>query len=417
MGRCCSRPLPRARGERGSGARWGRARCRTRPPSQQRAGARRSRAPLRATSGCLEEARAAPAAGADGGEAHRPGLRPTRRRGGAGTEARRRKEGRRCAPLGWGGRRARPERRRRAARRAPLGGGARTAPAAAARPGRALRNRRPRPRKGPVPRAAGANVQEQRGCDPLCLGALDERRRAIRHELHTVFFKAVTGVLHHRQPLVRNASAIATELIRQAIVDGRLSPGQRLKEEELARELGISRTPVREALLILQAEGLVEAAPNRGATVRVHTAEDLEDLYQLRALLEGYAARRAATRMSDEIVAALWSSCERFEAVAKDGEVVDLVKENLFFHNAILETAGSARLAAMVRKVIELPLVYRSYIWYTPEQRLISAHYHRQIARAFEARDAERAELLMKEHVFEARDLLVAHVRELEGSG
>jgi DNA-binding GntR family transcriptional regulator len=68
----------------------------------------------------------------------------------------------------------------------------------------------------------------------------------------------------------------------------------------------------------------------------------------------------------------------------------------------------------MVRKVIETPLVYKSYIWYTPQQRRISGHYHRQIARALAAHDAERAELLMKEHVFEARDLLVAHVRELE---
>jgi len=223
--------------------------------------------------------------------------------------------------------------------------------------------------------------------------------------------------LEDREPLVRNASAVATELIRQAIIDGRLSPGQRLKEEELARELGISRTPVREALLVLQAEGLVKAAPNRGATVRAHDAEDLDDLYQLRALLEGYAARRAATRLSDDTVAALWASCERFEALAESAEVRDVVRENLFFHGTILDAAGSVRLAAMVRKVIELPLVYKSYIWYSPEQRLLSVHYHRQIARALEARDAERAELLMKEHVFEARDLLVAHVRELEERG
>jgi DNA-binding GntR family transcriptional regulator len=69
----------------------------------------------------------------------------------------------------------------------------------------------------------------------------------------------------------------------------------------------------------------------------------------------------------------------------------------------------------MLRSVVEMPLVYRSYVWYSPEQQRISEHYHEQITRALEARDAERAELIMKEHVFEARDLLVAHVRELEG--
>ena len=226
---------------------------------------------------------------------------------------------------------------------------------------------------------------------------------------------AVARIVQERAPLVRNASAAATELIRQAIVDGRLPPGQRLKEEELARELGISRTPVREALLILQAEGLVDAAPNRGAVVRSHAAGDLEDLYQLRALLEGYATRRAAANITEAALESLEASCDRFEELM-DSEVQELVKENLFFHNVILEASRSRRVAELVRKVIELPLVYRSYIWYSVDQRRISAHYHRQITKALRSRDGERAELVMKEHVFEARDVLVAHVRDLESS-
>ena len=223
----------------------------------------------------------------------------------------------------------------------------------------------------------------------------------------------MTKILQERELLAGNASVVVAEVIRQAIVDGGYPPGARLKEEELARELGMSRTPVREALRVLQAEGLVDAAPNRGATVRAHDAEDLDDLYQLRALLEGYAARKAAGRATEDLVRTLWASCDRFEELA-EGDVRALVKENFVFHNAILEAAGSARVASMVRKVTELPLVYKSYIWYSPEQRRISAHYHRQITRALESRDAERAELVMKEHVFEARDLLVARVRELE---
>jgi DNA-binding GntR family transcriptional regulator len=224
---------------------------------------------------------------------------------------------------------------------------------------------------------------------------------------------SVARILEGRGRLVQNASVAATELIRQAILDGRLDPGSRLKEEELARELGISRTPVREALLILQAEGLVDAAPNRGAVVRSHDGDDLEDLYQLRALLEGYAARRAAANISEAAVADLWTSCDRFESLI-ESDVQELVKENLLFHNVILDAARSRRVAELIRKVIELPLVYRSYIWYSVDQRRISAHYHRQITKALEARDGERAELVMKEHVFEARDVLVSHVRDLE---
>jgi DNA-binding GntR family transcriptional regulator len=185
----------------------------------------------------------------------------------------------------------------------------------------------------------------------------------------------VAKILAGPEPLVRNASVAATELIREAILDGRLGPGRRLKEEELARELGISRTPVREALLLLQAEGLVDAAPNRGAMVREHTADDLDDLYQLRALLEGSAARRATARIGPGDLALLRESCDRFDRLGAETEadLRELVRENLLFHNTILEAAGSARLTTLVRRVIVLPLVYKSYIWYSPDQRRISA--------------------------------------------
>jgi len=215
-------------------------------------------------------------------------------------------------------------------------------------------------------------------------------------------------------PLTRNASAVAADLIRDAIADGRLEPGQRLKEEELARELGISRTPVREALLVLQTEGLLEGAPNRGATVRTYEAEDLDDLYQLRAVLEGFAARLAAARISVEDVGRLRESCERFVALRAEADVAELVRENVLFHDLILEAAGSERLTQMVRTVIQLPLVYRSYYWYSPEQKLISEHYHRQLTSALAGRDAERAEIVMKEHVLEARDFLIAQLRVRE---
>ena len=214
-----------------------------------------------------------------------------------------------------------------------------------------------------------------------------------------------------RGTLTKSASAAAAELIREAIVDGRLDPGSRLKEEELARELGISRTPVREALLVLQAEGLIESAPNRGATVKAYDAADLDDLYRLRALLEGFAARLAAARITTAEVDRLRESCECFVGLRADDDVTELVQENVRFHDVILEAAGSERLAQMVRGVIQLPLVYRSYVWYSPEQKLISEHYHRQITTALAAGDAERAELVMTEHVLEARDFLIAQLQ------
>ena len=218
-------------------------------------------------------------------------------------------------------------------------------------------------------------------------------------------------------PLSRSASAVATEVIREAIIDGRLEPGRRLKEEELARELGMSRTPVREALLSLQSEGLVESIPRRGARVRLYEVDDRDDTDELRALLGGYAARRAATRISPADVERLEESCDRFVRLRAEDDLLDLVKENLFFHRVVLEAADSVRLQTLVRKVIEIPLVYKSYYWYSPEQKLISEHYHRQLANALRVRDAERAELIMKEHVLEARDFLLQQLRSSGAAG
>ena len=205
-----------------------------------------------------------------------------------------------------------------------------------------------------------------------------------------------------------NASAIATEAIREAILDGSLAPGSRLKEAQLARELGISRTPIREALLLLQSDGLIETMPNRGATVRCYAPADLDELYQLRAVLEGHAARVAADRIGPDELAILRESCQRFDGLRGVGDIKALVAENQLFHETILRATGSDRLIEMVRKVVDVPLVYRSFLWYSDEQRLISGHYHRQIASALEARNTERVESIMKAHVHEARDFLVA---------
>lgn len=220
--------------------------------------------------------------------------------------------------------------------------------------------------------------------------------------------------VHDTKPLVRNASSAAADLIRAAIIDGHLQPRDRLKEEELARELGISRTPVREALLLLQSEGLVVAEPNRGSSVREHSARDLDDLYQLRALLEGFAARRAAVCMTDETLVLLGASSDHFDRIIAGGDLLELVQENARFHDLIVRSARSKRLEDMIRRLTELPLVYRSYSFYTPEQRELSAHYHRQIYKALLARDPERSEILIKEHLFEARDLLTSHVPEVK---
>lgn len=220
-------------------------------------------------------------------------------------------------------------------------------------------------------------------------------------------------------PLPTASSAVA-ERIREAIVGGMLHPGERLKEEQLARELGTSRTPVREALRILQSEGLVVATPNRGAAVRSYGLTELEEMYDLRALLEGHAAGRAAERITPEAVDQLDASCSRFAELVTGADLRSLVAENAFFHGAILRASDSDRLTSMVQEVVSLPLVYRSYIWYSPEQAHASYGFHCRLVEALERHDGPWAEQVMREHVQAARSVLVAHIEEFappEASG
>lgn len=213
-----------------------------------------------------------------------------------------------------------------------------------------------------------------------------------------------------RTSTTRTVATAAAEAIRAAILDGEVGPGDRLKEKEIARQLGISSTPVREALQALDAEGLIELVPNRGAVVRTYDAAQLEELYRLRALLEGHAAREAAGRITDSQLAELDASCERFAALRADDDIRSLVRENLAFHSAIIDAAGGEVLAELIRKVMQIPLVYRVYVWYSPEQRLLSEHYHRQLVHVLRERDAPRAQAVMQEHVLEARDVLARHL-------
>lgn len=221
-----------------------------------------------------------------------------------------------------------------------------------------------------------------------------------------------SAVLRPTGKLTRNASEVTVELIKEAIFQGRLKPGDRLKEEELAAELGTSRTPVREALLVLQAEGMAVSTPNRGAIVRAYTLHELVDLYQLRALLEGFAAQRAATNLTDEQIESLRECCDRFSALREKHDRIGISRENLWFHNTITEGSKTVRLPEVVRMVCEVPLVYQSFNWYTEEEAAESDYSHRQILMALISRDPQRARIEMERHMLVGRDFLLKHVRD-----
>jgi len=207
-------------------------------------------------------------------------------------------------------------------------------------------------------------------------------------------------------PLVRNAAEAAASVIRRAILEGRAAPGEPLREEHLASELGISRTPIREALLILQTEGIVDAAPKRGAVVRSYEPDEIADLYETRAVLEGHAAARAARHITDAELELLRESCARYASMLTDGDTVSLVQENRRFHGRLVAAARSQSTERLIDAVTRVPLIYRSFHWYSPQEKELGLYYHRRILHALERRDAMRAAALMQEHIREALDVL-----------
>jgi DNA-binding GntR family transcriptional regulator len=182
------------------------------------------------------------------------------------------------------------------------------------------------------------------------------------------------------------------DLLEEAILEGDLKPGQRLRAEALAQRFGTSRTPIREALLQLEAQGLVEVEPNRGAVVRSFDRDDLRDLYELRALLEPHAAALASRRIDDTEVDRLEELCE----------ADDLIVANEAFHRIIIEAAGSPRLTVAMRAASGIPRTFRSVFWHDERQREESLMCHRRLVAAFRARDEHLAEAVMRMHILDA---------------
>ncbi|MFB4311227.1 GntR family transcriptional regulator [Actinomadura sp. GTD37] len=198
--------------------------------------------------------------------------------------------------------------------------------------------------------------------------------------------------------------------LRADILDGVHPPGGRLGEAELAEQTGSSRTPVREALRRLEVEGLVEVLPHRGARVPDWTPEDLEEIYDLRMLLEGAAARRAATRIDPADVAAMEKLCDVIERCAEpgDGQDLDRVAElNADLHGIVRAAAASPRLVSMLNAVVQLPLVMRTFHRYSPDDLARSFAHHRELVVALRAADGTWAESVMRAHVLAAKAVLL----------
>ncbi|MBJ6724788.1 GntR family transcriptional regulator [Geomesophilobacter sediminis] len=188
------------------------------------------------------------------------------------------------------------------------------------------------------------------------------------------------------------------ETIRDAIMSGALRPGEKVAEPELAARFGISRTPIREAFRQLESEGYLTVIPRKGALVAAFSAKDVEEFYAIKSILEGYAARKACSRLSTKEIDRLEGINEKLREIAIEGDVRHFFKVHNNFHDLFIRGAGNDKLhdmiAALLQKFQRLRLASLS----KPGRMQISVEEHEKIIEAFRKRDAVLAEMLVQKN-------------------
>lgn len=202
--------------------------------------------------------------------------------------------------------------------------------------------------------------------------------------------------------------------LRKAILTGKLKPGERLMEIPLADQLGVSRTPVREAIHKLELEGLVTMIPRRGAQVAQISEKGLKDVLEVRRALDTFCAELACERMSDEEMERLKAACKAFENATKTKDTTVIAKADVAFHDIIIKSTGNERLIATINNLAEQ--VYRYRFEYikddTQHARLIEEH--RQLMDAILSRDPERARKASRIHIDNQEHSILTQIH-LEG--
>lgn len=202
-------------------------------------------------------------------------------------------------------------------------------------------------------------------------------------------------------------TAKAADALRGAIVSGELVAGQLYSVHDLSEVLGVSRTPVREALIKLASKGMVRFERNRGVRILKTTAQDLEEIFELRLLLEVPAARLAAVRMSDTEIGSMRGHLEGMHTAAEAGDEKTLMTHDRAFHDLILEGAGNHRLAVFVDSLRDLVLTRGVSTAGASRTLRDIAHEHVPVLERIEARDGVGAGDALLSHVLRTATLLL----------
>lgn len=200
---------------------------------------------------------------------------------------------------------------------------------------------------------------------------------------------------------------IVFETLREAIINQTLKPGERLMEIQLAEEMGVSRTPVREAIRKLELEGLVVMVPRKGAYVAGISMKDIHEVYELRSALEALAASLAAVRISDEELEEMERQMVKEAKETQENNLQGIVSIDTTFHDLLYQAAHNQRLVQFINILQEQLHRFRAATLSRPGRSKYALEEHKKIVEALANRDAELASKLAIEHIENAENAMI----------
>ena len=208
---------------------------------------------------------------------------------------------------------------------------------------------------------------------------------------------------------------LVCEHIREAIINGVFSPGERLMEIQMADEMGVSRTPVREAIRKLEMEGFVVMIPRRGTYVSNMSIKDINDVYEIRISLDTLAAGLAAERISDEELEELQRLLVKVGNAIEENDMAKVVEADIEFHDVLYKASRNERLRNIINNLREQITVIRGVSMRYPGRLKDTQEEHRRLVESIAARDVEKSQEAARIHLENAERTLMAAMSERKG--
>jgi DNA-binding GntR family transcriptional regulator len=202
------------------------------------------------------------------------------------------------------------------------------------------------------------------------------------------------------------------EQMKEMIVRGEIPAGKRMIESEIAESMGISRTPVREAVHKLEAEGLLNPLPKGGYVVRGLGISDIEETFEIRSILESFASYLAAQRHSKKEIVPLEEKMEEFQRNLDKHDLKELARVNTEFHELLYDLSKSQRLVKMIHNLRDEIYFLRNIILQSADMAHLSNKDHREIIKAIKKGEAKKVERLVKDHILRGKEFVINEVKK-----